>query len=357
MKWQALVFTGLVLAGCGVPGSEVRRFSSSGDATFPARRATVLVMGCTLDPGQRATLASDDARHVISEVELFCLAVGDDGVVAPTEPAEVTAALATAADVRSLGYHVTFGLVIGDAWSAPYPAAHAGKLLGDAKAMQAFPAALGPFVAAVDGLDVAPWPLPTSARADAVAFLATVRGALPSGTSLSVQVPPSVSDPSDLIDGDAFDVASLGAIADRVRVMTLDYSDPSAPGPTTDPGWAVLAYRLAHQQASGVTIDVALPLYGWDFTNGVATSVSWSDSIGLARAHGVPITRGPSGVPRSSFDDGGAHHDVFCDDAGSLTLDLGAWDTATLPSDVGVLYWGLGAEDPALWAAIRGGAR
>jgi hypothetical protein len=357
MRFPSLVITGLLLAGCGVPGSDVRRFPGSGDATFPARRGTVLVMGCSLDAGQRATLANDDVRHVVSEVELFCLAAGDGGVIAPTDPSEAAAARATAADVRAMGYEVTFGLVIGDAWSAPYPADRAGALLADTKAVNAIPAALAPFAASVDHIDVAPWPLPTSARSDAVTFVATVGAGLPKGVSLSVQVPPSATDPSDLFDGEAFDVAALGSIAGRVRVMTLDYSDPSAPGPTTDPGWAVAAYRLAHGKATGAAFDVALPLYGWDFTNGVATSITWADSIALARAHGAPITRGPSGVPRSSFDDGGAHHELVCDDAQSLTLDLGAWDPDTLPRDVGVLYWGLGAEDPGLWAAIRGGAR
>ena len=48
-------------------------------------------------------------------------------------------------------------------------------------------------------------------------------------------------------------------------------------------------------------------------------------------------------------------HETWFDDATSTSWALAAWDTQTLPASVGVVYWGLGAEDPALWDTIAGG--
>lgn len=46
---------------------------------------------------------------------------------------------------------------------------------------------------------------------------------------------------------------------------------------------------------------------------------------------------------------GGEQHQLWFDDAESTGRALGAWSYDVLPSDVGVLFYGLGAEDPALF--------
>lgn len=356
-KRIALLATFLALASCGARDGEARRFGNGADATFPARRGTVLAMGCSLDDRQRATLADAATKQVIREVVLLCLAIGDGGVVSPSDPDARAAVLATIAEVRSLGYRLSLGVVLGDAWSAPYASARSGKLVADAAARAASVDALATWTPAIDGLDVALWPLPASARDDATALVAAIGKVVRPAVTLAVHVPPSTTTPSDLPDGEAFDVDALSRSADRLRVTTLDYSLASAPGPTVDPGWAVDALRTAWKLDQGASLDLALPLYGWDFAQGGATSVTASDATALCGAHRAAIGRGPSGVPRCAFEDGATHHEVFFDDTSSLTLDLAAWDAATLAPDVGVLYWGLGAEDPSLFRAIAAGQR
>ena len=357
MRRIVVAFTSLALVACGSPAGETRRFGPGADATFPARRGTVLAQGCALDGGQRATLADAATKKVVRELVLMCLAVGDGGAVSPSDPGERAALLATVADVRALGYRVSLGLVIGDAWSAPYPSDRAGKLVADPAARVALAAALAPWAAEIDGLDVALWPLPASARDHATAFVDAIGQAVRSTIALAVHVPPSTATPSDLPGGDAFDMYALSLHADRIRVTTLDYSTVDVPGPTIDPGWAVDAVRTARQLGAGTPLDIALPLYGWDFARGGATSVTASEATALCASHRAALTRGASGAPRCAFDDGGTHHDVYFDDTSSLTLDLAAWDEPTLPRDVGVLYWGLGAEDAPLFRAIAAGQR
>ena len=353
----ATLLTSVALAACGSPDGETRRFGPSKDATFPARRGTVLAEGCALDGGQRATLADQATKRVVREVVLMCLSVSEGGGVSPSDPGERAAVLATIAYVRAEGYRASLGLVLGDAWSAPYPSERSAKLLADPASRQATTDALGTWITEIDGLDVALWPLPWRSRDDATAFVTAIANLVRPAISLAVHVPPSTTTPSDLPGGDAFDVASLSQVTDRVRVTTLDYSTVDSPGPTVDPGWAVDAVRRAASFDARAALDVSLPLYGWDFARGAATSVTASEANAVCASHRASVTRGASGAPRCAFDDGGTHHDVFFDDTSSLTLDLAAWEEKTLSRDVGVLFWGLGAEDPTLFRAIAAGQR
>ena len=68
------------------------------------------------------------------------------------------------------------------------------------------------------------------------------------------------------------------------------------------------------------------------------------------------MQRGPTGtafVPYRLF--GNESHQLWFDDAESTGRVLGAWTPEVLPLDVGVLFYGLGAEDPAMFERI--GAR
>jgi spore germination protein YaaH len=47
-------------------------------------------------------------------------------------------------------------------------------------------------------------------------------------------------------------------------------------------------------------------------------------------------------------------HTVWVDDARSLGRTLGAWQTEALGAEIGVVYFGLGAEDPSLFSTLAG---
>ena len=100
--------------------------------------------------------------------------------------------------------------------------------------------------------------------------------------------PPSLSDPSDLPGGDAFDLRALTADAARVSVMTLDFSE-TEPGPTLDSGWAVEALRFAAARATASELFVSVPLYGVDFGPRGRRGVSALEAEALAtRANAAP---------------------------------------------------------------------
>jgi spore germination protein YaaH len=170
--------------------------------------------------------------------------------------------------------------------------------------------------------------------------------------TVSVFLPPLTTEPTDVPGGDAFDVASLSSVADRFRLMTLDYSANSSAGPTIDTGWAVDAYRFAASRTS-LPIDVSLPLYGTDFSDLGERSVTYLEAMGAAATFGAPVSRGPTGAPHVAYTDADGHaHDVWFDDAYSTILELDALGPSTLPPAVGVTFYGLGAEDPALFSSL-----
>jgi spore germination protein YaaH len=134
--------------------------------------------------------------------------------------------------------------------------------------------------------------------------------------------------------------------------MTLDFAAPGA-GPTVDPGWAIDAWRYARSKASATPIDVAMPLYGNDVSDLGTRNVSFLEARALVDAFGARVERGTLGNPHFTYaDETGRAHELWYDDADSTARTLRAWDPASLPLEVGVVFYGLGAEDPAVWSTI-----
>jgi len=196
--------------------------------------------------------------------------------------------------------------------------------------------------------------LPSNAKPNVVQLVSAVAARVRPSKKLNLFLPPSIQTPSDVPGGDAFDVATLAPNVDRFRVMTLDYSGNHA-GPTIDSGWAVDAYRFAAGEASA-TFDVSFPLYGNDFTTtgtGGIRFTTYLEALGLADTFDAKPQRGSTQELFLDYtDDGKNAHELWYDDAQSTLVTLGAWDTKTIPADVGVTFYGFGAEDPGLWDAI-----
>jgi spore germination protein YaaH len=332
----------------GSSGEDVEKVGLRADAPLPARRGIVVVDGCELDAWQRATLSSAPARKVLSQVVMLCLVPRVDGTVGPRDPSATKAIANQAADLKGEGYRFDLAVSFTDETGARYDGLQTRAFLADPAWRAQFRTTLAEAMTAADGVALDMQDLPNDARADVTSFVnetsTVVRGG---GRKLDVFVPPSVSVPSDLPGGDAFALADLAPFVDRFHVSTLDYSTTS-PGPTLDSGWAVDAIRTAMQ--STLAVDVSVPLYGTDFGPRGHRTVSYLEATGAAAWASAPIVRSPSGaltVRWTSAD--GAEHETWFDDAESTARALGAWSLDVLPSDVGVVFYGLGAEDPSLW--------
>ena len=73
-------------------------------------------------------------------------------------------------------------------------------------------------------------------------------------------------------------------------------------------------------------------------------------AIAISATGRIPIERGPTGAPFIKYVAFGSEpHELWFDDAESTGIALGAWNHGVLPADIGVLFYGLGAEDPALF--------
>lgn len=346
-----------ISAGCAVhSGEETDRVGLRAETSLPSRAGTVIVDGCVIDPWQKAVLAGPGAHRMLQTVVLLCLVPRLDGTIGPRDPSAVLELGRTADLVHGLGYRAHFAVAFTDETGQRYDGSQTGAFLKDPAWRARFVSTLPPVIEAADGLEIDLQGLTDETRASVTALVTETSKAVRPAKKLGVFIPPSVTTPSDLPGGEAFDRRALSTLVDRMRVMTLDFSE-SQPGPTIEPGWAVDAARVALRDTTdgAAAIDVAYPLYGMDWGPRGRRSITWFDAMGMAQASRAPIERGPTGAPNLRYGAFGEPHILWFDDAESTARALGAWTTETLPSGVGVVFYGLGAEDPQLFELL--GAR
>ena len=344
------------LAGCGWSSGQTVDKIGQGDSTqIPARYASVISDGCTPDAWQNSALGSPDTRRFVREVVLMCAVPRAEGKVGPGDPSARAQLAQTVDGLRTQGYTVKLGVSFQDEAAERYDGAQTASLLASSTWRSAIVSDLVTLAGLADGVDLDLQKLPESARGDLTAFVQTLDGSLGGGKKIALLAPPSTQEPSDTPGGGAFDLAALALYVDRVRVMTLDFSDPN-PGPTVDPGWAVDAVRFTRSKVGALPVDVAMPLYGNDVSDLGTRSVGFFEATGIAADYHVDVQRGALDNPHFQYTDGAGHaHQIWYDDADSTSRTLRAWDPGTLPMDVGVVFYGLGAEDPAVWPTIARG--
>ena len=355
--WTSMMSMALVASaslGCSSSSGEtVNSVALRAETPLPARAGTVIVDGCVIDPWQRATLAGPGARRVLQDVILLCLVPRLDGTVGPRDPSALKHLGALIADLATDGYRVSLGVSFTDETGQRYDGPQTRSFLGDPGWRASFVETLVPALAPAVGAELDLQGLPNDARDLVTAFVMEVAQSVRPAKRLGIFVPPSVAVPSDLPGGDAFARDALGAQVDRMRIMTLDFSD-QAPGPTVDPGWAVDAVRLARRDAPAV--DIAYPLYGTDFGPRGHRSTTYLEAVAIAQVTGSPIEHGPTTAPFVRYVAyGNEPHELWFDDIDSTSRALAAWSYDVLPADVGVVFYGLGAEQPNLFESL--GAR
>jgi hypothetical protein len=340
------VFAALATPACFDSGET--QIPEAGGRELVRRRGSVIVEGCSLDSSQRATLETSGARRMLSEIVLLCLTVDEDGQVSPSDPDKRAALTAEVRALRTMGYRVLLGAGLGSSRDALSSADRGAATLANAATRSTAIATLTTLTAEADGVDLILAPLPSASRQDVRAYVGEASRAFGVART-ELFVPPSLSSPSDLPGGEAFDLPALAPLVSRFRAMTLDYSCCPGPGATTDPGWTTDVVRFLATQAGGTSIDFSYPLFGTDFGPKGQRSVTYIEAVGLAAQAGVDVGRSPTGAPTFRYGALDGAHDVYFDDAVSTSLALSALDGSVLSPEVGVVFYGLGAEQPGLF--------
>ncbi len=346
-------FASAALVGCGSPSDQHTDLGPA-SGPLPKRAGAVIVDGCALDTWQTGTLASPATKRLIGEVIFLCLVPRATGEVGPSDPSALANLAATVNLLHGEGYRAKLAVSFTDETGGKYDGAQTAMRLADTQWTSTVIENLKTASAVADGLELDLQRVPGNAGDLVTSFTKGLGDAIRPGRELGMFLPPSTQSPSDVVGGDAFQLPALAPLIDHARVMTLDFSCCSQmPGPTIDSGWAVDAVRFTRGRlGSSSKLDVAFPLYGTDFGPAGQRAVSFLEATGIAKTAQQSLDRGPTGALQFSYRDDSGNHAVWFDDADSTARTLSAWDATTLPLDVGILFYGLGKEDPALFDAL-----
>ena len=340
----SLLLSSSLLLGCG----------SDGDlAPIKRRSGAVVIEGCALDAGQQQTLQSDALRAVVSTAILLCPAIHEGGAF-PKEAEGLQTLGTTVSALRTTGLRVELGITARDDAGQPLSPTRLAALLHDPLQRDLTATAVAQFDARADGLVIALPTLPETATADVTAWVQALAAWTP-GRKPSIFAPPSSTEPSDLPQGSAVNLKALAGSVRTVYAMTVDYSCcDETPGPTTEADWTAQVVSLAGRQAGQIPLFMTQPLYGYRFVDGSALPVSYLAAAGLASAQHIQVLRKEDGSLQYSFVDASSRrNEVWFDDASSLARRLAYLDSR-VAGNVGVLYYSVGGEDPALWSTLQG---
>ena len=184
------------------------------------------------------------------------------------------------------------------------------------------------------------------------AFVTGLAGALHArGKILSVALFAKASDAGYAPRNVAQDYAAIGKVADQVRLMGYDYHwDTSPPGPVAPVGWIRDVISYAKTQIPASKIILGIPEYGYDWSGGFGTGISWLQALQRSRQyHAPPHYDASSQSPWFTYADASQHrHTVWFENAESTQAKL---DVAQ--GIGGVYLWMYGYGDPGTWSVLH----
>ncbi|MBS1703024.1 MAG: hypothetical protein JST12_15265 [Armatimonadetes bacterium] len=154
---------------------------------------------------------------------------------------------------------------------------------------------------------------------------------------LSVTVHPKQEARGTWDGNQAQDYKAIGEWADRVNIMTYDFSWSSSPeGPIAPNDWVERVISFAKTQIDPKKIGMGIACYGYDWSTSPGRSVGWDD-----------LSTKPTAIDPKSGEvvDGKLHFGG----AESFRQKL---DLATKFGVGSVAFWYCGSEDPAIWKLI-----
>lgn len=192
--------------------------------------------------------------------------------------------------------------------------------------------------------------IPPSRRQDFGTFLNELKIAL-GPLILHVNVHAKTEDiPTNRIIG-AYDYNVIGNAADIVAIMTIDYGYPTGPpNPVSPIWWMEEVIRYAIGQINPRKLQMALPLYGYDWrlSDNSTRSYSVLGAQRLALSSGAVINFDPNAAaPWFRYWKGTEEHIVWFDDIRSFSEKYKLIDQYSL---LGTTYWQLSLPFPQNWA-------
>jgi spore germination protein len=344
--WLAVVLAGALIAGLVVG---VQRLSA------PAPRPRVAVASVPYWNIQHGTAAVLQNRQAVTEVSPWIYGLDSSGqIVTQYPPGQAETISADIGRLRAAGMQIVPSLadVTGGRWSYQpvarvlhSPALMARQIDAIVRLVQTNHYA---------GIDIDYEQLRAGDRQDFTTFCERLATALHAkGKVLSVALFAKTSDAGNSPTNVAQDYRAIGQAADQVRLMGYDYHwASSAPGPIAPVDWLRDVLRYAKTQIPAGKIVLGIPLYGYDWSGGHGTAVSWLQALRLSREyHAAPRYDTRAQAPWFTYTDpAGREHTVWFENAASSRAQFAVAQGAGIG---GVYLWMFGYEDTGTWAALR----
>ncbi len=207
------------------------------------------------------------------------------------------------------------------------------------------------------GLDIDYEEFGSHARDAFSAFIEELAAALhANGRTLTVTLQAKTGEPGNDPGSAAQDWPRLVAAADRINLMTYDYTGRnSEPGPISPPGWVVDVLDYAASVSDLQTVQFGMPFYGysWPRGNPPAQATTWSSVQPWIESFNVEVQRLPeSGEAFIDYKPRGLPRQVVVFNDGESVRARLETVLAAHPDVGGLAIWGLGGEDPAVWDAL-----
>jgi spore germination protein len=208
---------------------------------------------------------------------------------------------------------------------------------------------------AFDGVNIdIEWVAPSS-RSSFTAFVKILAEKLrEAGVRVSLSVPAKTWDDPNNGWAGGYDYAALGALVDRVMLMTYDeHGYSTGPGAVASSGWVRQVVSYAVQVIPAEKLLVGLPSYGFDWADNKSVPTYLDYQRAMVPVHGGKATLQwdtSANVPKYLYRDvSGVTHQVWFENASSSSWKLDLVHEFNL---CGFTLWRLGMEDPALWEVV-----
>ncbi len=210
-----------------------------------------------------------------------------------------------------------------------------------------------------DGIDIDYEFLGPSMRDEYTAFMIALAEALHArGKLLTIAVHAKTCDRCGL--GSYQDWAALGAVVDRLRIMTYDYHwRGGGPGPVAPVYWVRAVGEYARATVDPAKVVIGVPFYGynWPSGGGNAAGQTWAMINDIIQRNNLDVNllesdeRGQvqeNWITYSTRDSG--RRTVWFATSTGLDAKLKLVQELDL---AGIAIWRLGGEDPSKWGVIR----
>ena len=171
------------------------------------------------------------------------------------------------------------------------------------------------------------------------------------GKRYAIALPAKTADHTTGWSG-SYDYRAIADVADYYLVMAYGFttSGSRTPGSTAPLSWVNRSMAYAATEIAPEKLILGIPFYGydWNLTKGPPARALRYDNVEelLARTGATPRLDPESGSRVFQYEEDGALHEVWYEDAESIALKLALVARYRLG---GVGAWRLGQEDPAVW--------